>query len=84
MNRAEPDEVSRQIDLLATPVGQPRSGATRYAAAMFLFHEGRLTADVLEIYRRCCKFDDEDPVDLARFEGLDPRLQTHPETMSQK
>ncbi len=50
---------------------------------MFLFHEGRLTADVLEIYRRCCKFDDEDPVDLARFEGLDPRLQTHPETMSQ-
>ena len=55
---------------LATPVGGAGSGARRYAAAMYFYTQGRLSAEVLEIYRRCCKDDAEDPRDLARFEGL--------------
>ncbi|MFT7524517.1 MAG: hypothetical protein ACI92A_002386, partial [Candidatus Paceibacteria bacterium] len=30
----------------------------------------KMTAEMLEIYRRCCKFDMEDPIDLARFESI--------------
>jgi len=55
---------------LTTPVGPPGSGAVRYAAAMHFYALGRMTPELLEIYRRCFRLDDEDPVDLARFEGL--------------
>ena len=63
------------MDLMAqfrTPLGQPGSGAARYAAAMQLYVDGRLPAEVLEIYRRCLNLDHEDPVALAQAHGLCP------------
>ena len=65
-------ECERQSALLSTPVGQRGSGAVRYAAAMYFYREGMMSAEMLELYRRCCVLDGEDPVDLARFEGVDP------------
>ena len=63
-------EDARQGAFLNLPVGQKGSGGARYAAAMYFYQQGKMSAEVLEIYRRCCKDDAEDPVDLARFEGL--------------
>ena len=71
MNAAD-DELARQRALLAAPPGARGSGKVRYAAAMYFYAEGLLPAETLEIYRRCCNIDDEDPVDLARFEGVAP------------
>ncbi len=71
MARHDPDLLSRQQFLISTAVGEPGSGAVRYAAAMSLYQQGELSAEMLEIYRRCCKLDYEDPVDLARFEQAD-------------
>lgn len=59
-----------QTALLYSDIGRPGSGAARFAAAMYFYNDGRLSAPMLEIYRRCCNLDGEDPVDLARFEGL--------------
>lgn len=64
-------ELEMQGDLLSTQVGSAGSGAVRYAAAMYFYNLGKMPADMLEIYRRCSKFDREDPVDLAEFEGID-------------
>ncbi len=55
---------------LATPVGQPGSGATRYGAAMQLYQAGQMSAELLEVYRMCCKFDTEDPLRVAAYEGV--------------
>lgn len=66
---ADPEAV-RQRALLNSPVGAPGSGADRYAAAMYFYRRGALSGELLEIYRRCCKFDAEDPVDLAEYEGV--------------
>lgn len=63
-------EADRQRALLFSELGVPGSGAARFAAAMYFYNERRLSAEMLEIYRRCCKLDGEDPVDLARFEGV--------------
>jgi len=51
-------------------IGPERSGERRYAAAMYFYSCGELSAEMLEIYRRCCNDDSEDPQDLARFEGV--------------
>jgi len=37
---------------------------------MYFYKEGLLSLEMLEIYRRCCKFDNEDPIALARHEGI--------------
>lgn len=66
------EEWARQKALLLTTVGQPGSGFVRYAAAMYFYRSGLMPAEMLEIYRRCCVLDDEDPLDLARFEGVAP------------
>ena len=63
-------ETTVQRQLLVTAVGTPGSGVTRYAAAMYFFQIGRISAEMLEIYRRCSKLDAEDPLDLARYEGV--------------
>ena len=63
-------KTEHQRALLDTPVGVPGSGYTRYAAAMFLYNEAGMSAEMLEIYRRCCKLDHEDPLDLAAHEGV--------------
>lgn len=61
-----------QLSLLRTPIGETGSGSKRYAAAMYFFNQNKITAELLEIYRRCSILDHEDPIDLARFEGVDP------------
>lgn len=66
----EAGEIAYQKALLTVPVGQPGSGAARYGAAMYFYQRKEMSAELLEIYRRCCKFDHEDPVDLAAFEGI--------------
>ncbi|HSO47020.1 MAG TPA: hypothetical protein VLQ68_03720 [Rhizobiaceae bacterium] len=63
-------EDERQRRLLETPVGLPGSGRTRYAAAMYFWRTGAIDERLLEIYRICCKLDDEDPLAVARQEGI--------------
>ena len=63
-------EVEHHLAELETPVGLPGSGYQRYASAMYLFTQGRMSAELLEVYRVCCKLDDEDPRRLARHEGI--------------
>lgn len=67
---APSDEAHAQLAFLEVPVGAPGSGGVRYAAAMYFYQQGLMSAEMLEVYRQCSKFDDEDPVDLARFEGV--------------
>ncbi|MDG1430468.1 MAG: hypothetical protein P8L68_04070 [Paracoccaceae bacterium] len=71
------EELALQTAHLNSKLGVPGSGARRYAAAMYLYVRGQISPEVLEIYRRCCHDDLEDPVDLAKFEGLSVILLTH-------
>ncbi len=64
-NRAE------NQNLLFSKIGEKGSGYGRYGAAMYFYKAGELPYPLLEIYRRCCKFDREDPIALAKFESLD-------------
>jgi hypothetical protein len=68
------EEQERQRELLEMPVGIPGSGYARYQAAMYFHAQGRIGDELLEIYRICCKHDGEDPVAVARHEGIDPRF----------
>jgi hypothetical protein len=67
-------EEQRQLALLHMPVGIPGSGYARYAAAMHFNRLGRMSDELLEIYRICCKHDDEDPRAVAVHEGIGPDL----------
>ena len=64
------NELKIQKTLLNYKVGISGSGYIRYGAAMYFYNLGILSDEMLEIYRRCCKFDNEDPIDLARFEQI--------------
>ena len=64
------NELKIQKTLLNYKVGISGSGYIRYGAAMYFYNLGILSDEMLEIYRRCCKFDNEDPLDLARFEQI--------------
>lgn len=64
------NELKIQKTLLNYKVGISGSGYIRYCAAMYFYNLGILSDEMLEIYRRCCKFDKEDPIDLARFEQI--------------
>lgn len=64
------NELKIQKTLLNYKVGISGSGYIRYGAAMYFYNLGVLSDEMLEIYRRCCKFDNEDPIDLARFEQI--------------
>ena len=59
-----------QQELLNSKLGVSGSGYARYGAAMYFYNQGILSEAMLEIYRRCCKFDNEDPIDLAEFEKV--------------
>ena len=63
-------EIKIQKTLLNYKLGVSGSGYIRYGAAMYFYNLGILSDEMLEIYRRCCKFDNEDPIDLARFEQI--------------
>jgi hypothetical protein len=60
------DETREQWRLILTPAGEEWSGRARYAAAMFFYKAGEMSAEVLEIYRICSRLDDEDAVDALR------------------
>ncbi|MDA8644955.1 hypothetical protein OAN52_01820 [Amylibacter sp.] len=64
------NEKKMQQELLNSKLGISGSGYARYGAAMYFYNQGILTEAMLEIYRRCCKFDNEDPIDLAEFEKV--------------
>ena len=64
------NEEKMQQELLNSKLGISGSGYARYGAAMYFYNQGLLSEAMLEIYRRCCKFDNEDPIDLADFEKV--------------
>lgn len=60
------DETREQWRLILTPAGEEWSGRARYAAAMFFYKSGEMSAEVLEIYRICSRLDQEDAVDALK------------------
>ena len=60
------EETRQNWQLILTPPGVEWSGRTRYAAAMFFFKAGAMSAEVLEIYRICSRLDDENAVDALK------------------
>jgi len=76
-------ELSQQQDQLYCEIGKPGSGYTRYSAAMYFYMKGYVSAELLEIYRRCCKFDHENPLELATHEGIDTALDIKPKKLRQ-
>ena len=63
-------EAACQMALLRTPLGLPWSGRARYAAAMYFYQRGDLTAEAVEAYRVCSRLDAEDPSPLLALAGL--------------
>jgi glycine/D-amino acid oxidase-like deaminating enzyme len=63
---AQSDEDARNWQLIRTPLGEEWSGRTRYAAAMYLYRKGEMSAEVLEVYRTCSRLDAEDPLAIVR------------------
>jgi Dimethlysulfonioproprionate lyase len=55
---------------LNAPIGQPGSGRVRYGAAMELWRAGRISAEVLEVYRVTSAHDGRDPLAVLRERGL--------------
>lgn len=60
------DEEAENWTLILTPAGEEWSGRARYAAAMYFYRRGKMSAEVLEIYRICSRIDGEDAVDALR------------------
>jgi hypothetical protein len=67
---AGPDQEALNRRLILTPPGEDWSGRTRYGAAMYFYSRGDMSAEVLEVYRICCRQDHEDPTDVMRYLGL--------------
>jgi hypothetical protein len=67
---ADATEVAEQWQLVSTPLGEPWSGRTRYAAAMFFHKRGDMNAETLEVYRLCSRLDREDPLAIIRQRGV--------------
>jgi hypothetical protein len=63
------DEAGEQWVLVNTPLGEPWSGRSRYAAAMYFFKRGDMDAETLEVYRICSRLDSEDPLPIIRDRG---------------
>lgn len=64
-----PEDV-QQYELLISPLGTARSGAIRYAAAMYFYKRGMIDGKILEAYRACCKQDSEDPAVMLASMGF--------------
>lgn len=60
------DEARDNWKLILTPAGEEWSGRARYAAAMYFYRAGEMSAEVLEIYRICSRIDHEDAVDALK------------------
>ena len=63
-------EPNEQWELVNTPLGEPWSGRTRYAAAMYFYKQGELPPEALEVYRLCSRLDGEDPLSIMRDRGV--------------
>ena len=61
------NEDRNQYSLLCEPIGKLKSGYARYGAAMYFYEKGHLTDQMLEIYRICSKFDNQDPQKVAQI-----------------
>jgi hypothetical protein len=55
---------------LNAPIGVPGSGRVRYGAAMELWRAGRISAEVLEVYRVTSAHDGRDPKAVLQERGL--------------
>ena len=55
-------EAAEQWELVNTPLGEKWSGRTRYAAAMFFYKRGEMSAETLEVYRICARLDSREPI----------------------
>ncbi len=55
---------------LYAPLGQAGSGRVRYGAAMALWRDGKISAEVLEVYRIAAAHDARDPLADLRERGL--------------
>jgi hypothetical protein len=64
------EEEARNRALILTPLGEEWSGRTRYAAAMYFYKRGEMSAEVLEVYRICSRLDAEDPGAIMRNRGI--------------
>ncbi|NGO51859.1 hypothetical protein [Allomesorhizobium camelthorni] len=64
-------ETAEQWALVNTPLGEPWSGRTRYAAAMYFYKRGELSAEALEVYRLCSRRDSEDPLPIIGERGVE-------------
>lgn len=58
------------LSLLHMPPGVPGSGRVRYGAAMALYRDGRISAEVLEVYRVASAHDGRDPLAILREGGF--------------
>ncbi|MBL8580678.1 MAG: hypothetical protein JNL61_00440 [Rhizobiaceae bacterium] len=56
--------------LINTPLGEHWSGRTRYAAAMYFYKRGEMSAETLEVYRICSRLDSENPLPIIRDRGV--------------
>jgi hypothetical protein len=63
-------EGQRQLQYLLAPVGAKGSGYARYGAAMYFFRLENISPQLLEVYRKCCKLDNEDPLAVALHDGI--------------
>lgn len=59
-------EWREQWSLVNSPLGERWSGRARYAAAMFFYKHGAMSAEALEVYRLCSRLDDQDPLSIIR------------------
>ena len=58
------------LSLLHSPLGVKGSGRVRYGAAMALWRDGKISAEVLEVYRVASAHDARDPVTELAGRGL--------------
>ncbi len=64
------EEDRHQLELLGTAFAEPMSGRVRYAAAMYFYQRGMISAECLEVYRICARLDHEDPGPFLARLGL--------------
>lgn len=60
------EEIAENWALVNSPLGEPWSGRARYAAAMFFYKRGEMSAETLEVYRICSRLDWQDPLPIIR------------------
>ena len=71
MSDTDDKEAAQQWALVNTPLGEEWSGRTRYAAAMYFYKRGEMSAEALEVYRICSRLDSQDPLSIIRDRNVD-------------